>query len=130
MAASPSSGAMSTRSLAFASGSSGRSAIPRSEQDAKPLADTAAGGYPSDLAWCHRPLSPPCRTGEDEGRILLPSEKELHAMKRTMVRLGVSLALLVTVVGLVPRAEAGITPYNPCRTYDNNPTGCYYTWSP
>lgn len=51
-------------------------------------------------------------------------------MKRTMVRLGMSLVLLVAVLGLVPRAEAGITPYNPCRTYDNHPAGCYYTWSP
>lgn len=48
-----------------------------------------------------------------------------------MVRLGLSLALLVSALSsLPPRAEAGIVFYNPCRTYDNNPAGCYYTWSP
>jgi len=51
-------------------------------------------------------------------------------MKRTIVRLGLSLALLVSALSLVPRVEAGPVPYNPCRTYDNHPSGCFYTWSP
>ncbi len=51
-------------------------------------------------------------------------------MKRTMVRLGLSLALLVSVVSLVPRVEAAVRPpYNPCSAYYNQPPGCSYTWS-